>query len=61
MSPDDQGQVTVGIAADCQHNVIRIDFAKSVSWLAFDVAGCEDFIKMLEQKIDEIKSGPLQL
>ena len=57
ISGDDEGEVRILIAADREHNVVRIDFGKAIHWLALDVESAEGFIQMLEAKIDDLKAG----
>jgi len=57
ISGDDEGEIRIMLAADCEHNVVRIDFGKAVHWLALDVESAEGFIQMLEAKVDELKAG----
>jgi len=54
---DDRGQLDIAVAADKRYNIIRIMFRQEVSWIGLDVTTAENFIKILEQKVDELKAG----
>lgn len=59
ISPDDKGEVRVLMVADTDHNVVRIGFEEAINWFALDVQAAEEFVRLLEEKIDELKAGPL--
>jgi len=60
ISSDDQGDLRIAIAADREHNIVRIHFGKDINWLGLDVQSAEQFVRVLEAKIDELKAGPLR-
>ena len=33
LGPDDEGELTLGIAADPKNNIVRIEFGKPVAWV----------------------------
>ena len=60
MSPDDEGELRMMIAADHGNNVVRVQFAKPIMWLALDVDSAENLARLLTDKADELKAGKLE-
>lgn len=60
ISSDDKGDLKMLVAADHGTNVVRIQFDKPIMWLALSVSSTEAFARLLEEKADELKAGPLE-
>lgn len=59
IAPDDEGEIKMLIAADHEHNVVRIQFTKKIVWLALDHKSAENFACLILDKVDELKAGKL--
>ena len=52
---DDEGELAFAIAADPKHQIIRIEFNKSVDWLGLDKDSAESLRDMLTEKLMELR------
>lgn len=57
LNEDDEGAVNIGIAADHANNRVVIQFAKPMSWMAFDPASCRALALLLCAKADDLDGG----
>ena len=57
----DDGDISLAIATDHKHKVIRIDFGKDVQWLAFGAKDAVDLAKQLIARAREISDTPIVL
>lgn len=55
ISGDDEGELVFAIAADPRHQVIRIEFNKSVNWLGLDPKSAETLRDTLTEKLMELR------
>jgi len=55
MNPSDQGELTVGVAADPSTGTIKFMFGKPVAWLALPVAHARQLAKVLLEKAAEVE------
>jgi hypothetical protein len=52
--PDDEGELAAAIATDYTHGIIRIEFGKSVAWLALTAQLARDMAAELIKRADEL-------
>ena len=52
---DDQGELTVAMAADPQNGVIRLEFGKPVGWLALPATHARHMAKLLWAAADALE------
>ena len=52
---DDEGELAFAIAADLEHQIIRIEFNKPVDWLGLDPSSAEALQDMLTEKLMELR------
>ena len=52
---DDEGELAYAIAADPRHQIIRIEFNKSVDWLGLDKESAEALRDILTEKLMELR------
>jgi hypothetical protein len=58
---DDEGDLAFGIAIDKEHRVIRLRFAKPVSWLAFEPENARAFCNAILDRVNQLESPqPIQ-
>jgi len=50
LNEDDEGGLMLGIGYDSEDNVVRIDFGKSVAWLAFPPDQAVEFAQAILKK-----------
>ena len=58
---EDEGSLAIAVAADKDHGIVRIDFGKSVEWLALPPKECVALAEMLIAKAREISREPIVL
>jgi hypothetical protein len=54
LGADDEGELAVAVAADPQHGVVRLEFGKSIAWLALPAGHARQFADVLRGKADEL-------
>lgn len=60
VSPHDEGELKLAVAADLEKKVVMIHFGKSVTWLGLDAPTTRSFITVLETKLKEIEASKKQ-
>lgn len=55
MGPDDEGELSVAVATDPAHGVVRFEFGKSISWLALPAGHARQFAALLIAKANELE------
>ena len=50
----DEGELTVAMAVDARHGVIRIEFGKPIGWLALPSAHARQFAKLLLENANKL-------
>lgn len=58
LSPDDEGEIAFAIAVDHKAKLIRIEFGKSVSWMAMPLQEAKQLQQLLTEKIRELEEHP---
>ena len=53
-SPDDEGELTIGIAVDHQQQLIQLDFGKPVKWLGLDKRAALGLAAAIAQKAAQL-------
>ncbi|HTB10969.1 MAG TPA: hypothetical protein VK752_05335 [Bryobacteraceae bacterium] len=59
LNPDDEGELTFGIAADAKKRVVVVNFGSPVHWLALPVAEARRMALVLNAKADEIEGSTI--
>jgi|SRR5215469_4792725 len=52
-------ELKMAIYADFSNDSVRIDFQHSIRWLALDEKSVRGFIKLLEEKLDDLETGTI--
>lgn len=55
LGPGDEGEFAVAVATDRQHGVIRMEFGKSITWLALPAAHARQFAALLIDRAGELE------
>ena len=57
ISPDDEGETNIGVAADVKNGVVRIQFSKPIVWLAMPPSHAKELAKIIIQNADKVLKG----
>lgn len=57
LGPSDEGELAVAVATDRRHGVIRMEFGKSIAWLALPAGHARQFAALLIDKAGELERG----
>jgi len=57
ITPDDEGETLVAIAADPKRRLIFIRFPKPVTWVGLPLEEARQFRDLLIQRIGELEAG----
>ncbi len=61
IAPDDDGDLSLAVAADPKKKIVAIHFGKSVTWIGLGEKELTAFINLLIQKRREIATAPFTL
>ena len=56
ISPNDEGDLAFLMAADQEHNVVRLRFSKPVEWLALEPDQAREFAQLILDKVNILES-----
>jgi len=56
--PDDEGALNLGVAADCAHGVVRIEFGEPIAWFGLPADDAERFAALILDKVRELRQKP---
>jgi hypothetical protein len=59
LNADDEGQLTMGVAADPVKRVVVVDFGSPVKWMALPAREARRFAMMLTAKADELDGSTI--
>jgi hypothetical protein len=55
ISPDDEGDLDIGLAADKENGVVRIMFPKPVIWLALEKKEALTLARVISEKAEQLR------
>ncbi len=58
VSPSDEGDLMLGVAADPAHGIVRIDFGTPVAWLGLPAEHAREFAALILKAADKVSEKP---